>query len=66
MSDDSGFSRPPKKSSARKVTGRPRSRKLARRAGVTKPVIYRHFPGGKVEIYREVLEEHLAALLAGL
>jgi AcrR family transcriptional regulator len=38
---------------------------LARRAGVTKPVIYRHFPGGKAEIYRRVLDEHLAVLLSG-
>ncbi len=39
---------------------------LARRAGVTKPVMYRHFPGGKAEIYRKVLDEHLAALLSAL
>lgn len=39
---------------------------VARRAGVTKPVIYRHFPGGKAEIYRKVLDEHLAVLLSAL
>jgi AcrR family transcriptional regulator len=36
---------------------------IAHRAGVTKPVLYRHFPGGKAEIFLAVLEEHMNALM---
>lgn len=36
---------------------------LARLAGVTKPILYRHFPGGKAELFVAVLEEHVAGLL---
>src|SRR5216684_3232990 len=32
---------------------------IVHRAGVTKPMLYRHFPGGKAEIYMEVLDDHL-------
>lgn len=32
---------------------------IVRKADVTKPMLYRHFPGGKAEIYMLVLEEHL-------
>jgi AcrR family transcriptional regulator len=39
---------------------------LARRAGVTAPIIYRHFPGGKAEVFRAVLEEHIDLLLPAL
>lgn len=39
---------------------------LARRAGVTKPMLYRHFPGGKAEIFMAVLDEHISALLRSL
>lgn len=39
---------------------------LARRAGVTKPMLYRHFPGGKAEIFIAVLNEHIDALLRAL
>lgn len=36
---------------------------IARRAGVTKPMLYRHFPGGKAEIFLAVLEEHMNSLM---
>lgn len=39
---------------------------LARRAGVTKPMLYRHFPGGKAEIFMAVLDEHISGLLRSL
>jgi AcrR family transcriptional regulator len=39
---------------------------LARRAGVTAPIIYRHFPGGKAEVFKAVLEEHIGLLLPAL
>lgn len=39
---------------------------VARAAGVTKPVLYRHFPGGKAEIFIAVLDQHLNALLRDL
>lgn len=38
---------------------------IAERAGVTKPVVYRHF-SGKRDLYLHVLEEHLADLLRRL
>ncbi|MDX6216248.1 MAG: hypothetical protein QOG99_1832 [Frankiales bacterium] len=34
---------------------------IAERAGVSKPVLYQHFPG-KLELYLALLEEHAAAL----
>lgn len=39
---------------------------IVRRAGVTKPMLYRHFPGGKAEIYMEVLDEHLQSMMRKL
>jgi AcrR family transcriptional regulator len=39
---------------------------VARKAGVTKPMLYRHFPGGKAEVFMVVLDEHLNSLLRGL
>lgn len=39
---------------------------IAARAGVTKPMLYRHFPGGKAEIFLAVLEEHISTLLRSL
>lgn len=39
---------------------------IARRAGVTKPMLYRHFPDGKAEIFLAVLEEHINTLLRSL
>lgn len=39
---------------------------LARNAGVTKPMLYRHFPGGKAEIFMAVLDEHINTLLRSL
>ncbi|MCW2499948.1 MAG: TetR family transcriptional regulator [Frankiales bacterium] len=35
---------------------------IAERAGVSKPVLYQHFPG-KLELYLALLEEHAAALV---
>src|SRR2546422_148818 len=39
---------------------------IVRRAGVTKPMLYRHFPGGKAEVYMEVLDEHLSRMMGKL
>jgi AcrR family transcriptional regulator len=39
---------------------------LARKAGVTKPMLYRHFPGGKAEIFMAVLDAHINTLLRSL
>lgn len=39
---------------------------VARRAGVTKPVLYRHFSGGKSEIFVAVLDQHLEGLVRAL
>jgi len=39
---------------------------IARQAGVTKPMLYRHFPGGKAEVYVAVLDEHIRVLLETL
>ena len=39
---------------------------LARKAGVTKPMLYRHFPGGKAEIFMAVLDDHINTLLRSL
>ncbi len=39
---------------------------LARKAGVTKPMLYRHFPGGKSEIFMAVLDAHINTLLRSL
>ena len=39
---------------------------IVRRAGVTKPMLYRHFPGGKAEVYMEVLDEHLSRMMTKL
>jgi AcrR family transcriptional regulator len=36
---------------------------LARLAGVTKPILYRHFPGGKVEVFMAVIDEHANRLM---
>lgn len=36
---------------------------LARRSGVTKPIIYRHFPGGKAQVFMAVLDEHISGLM---
>jgi AcrR family transcriptional regulator len=36
---------------------------IAERAGVSKPVLYQHFPG-KLELYLALLEEHAAGLVA--
>ena len=35
---------------------------IVRRAGVTKPMLYRHFPGGKADVYMTVLDEHLSRM----
>jgi AcrR family transcriptional regulator len=35
-------------------------------AGVTKPVLYKHFPGGKAEVFMAVIEEHIERLLKTL
>src|SRR3989442_8581367 len=39
---------------------------IVKQAGVTKPMLYRHFPGGKAEIYMEVLDDHLQSLMRKL
>jgi AcrR family transcriptional regulator len=39
---------------------------IVKRAGVTKPMLYRHFPGGKAEIYMEVLDDHLQSMMRKL
>lgn len=39
---------------------------IAGRAGVTKPMLYRHFPGGKAEVFMEVLDDHIRVLLRAL
>ncbi len=57
--------------SAEELFGRQGYRKteveeVARRAGVTKPMLYRHFPGGKAEVFMAVLDEHINSLLRGL
>jgi AcrR family transcriptional regulator len=39
---------------------------VAKAAGVTKPMLYRHFPGGKAEIFLTVLDQHLSALVRAL
>src|SRR2546430_16384039 len=39
---------------------------IVHRAGVTKPMLYRHFPGGKAEIYMEVLDDHLQSMMRKL
>ena len=39
---------------------------IVHRAGVTKPMLYRHFPGGKAEIYMEVLDDHLQSMMRRL
>lgn len=39
---------------------------IAHDAGVTKPMLYRHFPGGKPEIFLAVLEEHMDCLMRAL
>lgn len=39
---------------------------VVRAAGVTRPILYRHFPGGKREVFLEVLKEHLDFLLVEL
>jgi AcrR family transcriptional regulator len=36
---------------------------VARLAGVTKPILYRHFPGGKVEVFMAVIDEHVNRLM---
>jgi AcrR family transcriptional regulator len=36
---------------------------IARLAGVTKPILYRHFPGGKVEVFMAVIDEHVTRLM---
>lgn len=36
---------------------------IARLAGVTKPILYRHFPGGKVEVFMAVVDEHVTRLM---
>ena len=38
---------------------------IAERAGVSKPVLYQHFPG-KRELYLALIEQHTAELLAGV
>ena len=57
--------------SAEELFGRQGYRKteveeLARKAGVTKPMLYRHFPGGKAELFIAVLDEHMSSLLRAL
>lgn len=39
---------------------------IAHDAGVTKPMLYRHFPGGKSEIFLAVLDEHMDFLMRAL
>ena len=36
---------------------------IADRAGVSKPVLYQHFPG-KLELYRDILDQHAGELLS--
>lgn len=36
---------------------------IARACGVTKPVIYKHFPGGKAELFMAVLDQHISKLM---
>lgn len=36
---------------------------VARAAGVTRPILYRHFPGGKADVFMEVLNGHLEDLM---
>ncbi|MGH7425149.1 MAG: TetR/AcrR family transcriptional regulator, partial [Candidatus Methylomirabilales bacterium] len=36
---------------------------VSRRAGVTKPILYRHFPGGKAHLFLAVLDGYLSDLL---
>ena len=38
---------------------------IAERAGVSKPVLYQHFPG-KLDLYLALLEEHAAAMVAAV
>src|SRR5436305_13450253 len=38
---------------------------IAERAGVSKPVLYQHFPG-KLELYLALLDTHCDALVAGV
>ena len=38
---------------------------IAERAGVSKPVLYQHFPG-KLELYLALLDQHCEALLAAV
>lgn len=40
-------------------------REISRRAGVTKPLIYRHF-SSKLDLYQTVLQNHLDDLVAGV
>lgn len=41
-------------------------RQIVEAAGVTKPMLYRHFPGGKSEIFLAVLNGHIERLLSAL
>lgn len=41
-------------------------RQIVETAGVTKPMLYRHFPGGKSEIFMAVLNGHIESLLSAL
>src|SRR3982074_1546569 len=68
----SACSSPRSRSSARRATARPRAPRSSHgaaspnRAGATKPMLYRHFPGGKAEIYMEVLDDHLQSMMRKL
>jgi AcrR family transcriptional regulator len=42
-----------------------RRRQIAERAGVSKPVLYQHFPG-KLELYLALLDEHAQALVGAV
>jgi AcrR family transcriptional regulator len=39
---------------------------LAADAGVTRPILYRHFPGGKREVFSTILQEHIDELMRSL
>lgn len=56
---------------ARRVFGRKGFRstevnEVAREAGVTRPILYRHFPGGKADVFMEVLNSHLEDLMGSV
>jgi AcrR family transcriptional regulator len=51
---------------SRKGYRRTEIKEIVEAAGVTKPMLYRHFPGGKTEIFMAVLNGHIEGLLSAL